>query len=108
MKTFAVSLALLAGASVAAPPEPRCAGAAVEQARKLLQFHLGSDDRIEIDKDAVALAPLPNPANRKQAFDVVEVWGYVYKGQYRMRFIYAQRPQHCVLMGQEILEYADL
>jgi len=38
----------------------------------------------------------------------VEVWGYVYKGQYRMRFIYAQPPQNCVLMGQEILEYADL
>jgi hypothetical protein len=49
-----------------------------------------------------------NPANRKQLLDVLQVWGYIYKGQYRMRFIYARLPGECLLMGQEILEYADL
>ena len=49
-----------------------------------------------------------NPANRLQRFDVLEVWGRIYKGQYRMRFIYARIPNECVLMGQEVLEYAAL
>jgi hypothetical protein len=40
-------------------------------------------------------------------FDVLEVWGYIYKAQYRMRFLYAQIPDACVLMGQEILEASD-
>ena len=40
-------------------------------------------------------------------FDVLEVWGYIYKAEYRMRFIYAQIPDSCLLMGQEILEASD-
>jgi hypothetical protein len=36
------------------------------------------------------------------------VWGNIYKGQYRMRFIYARQQKECVLMGQEIIEYAKL
>jgi hypothetical protein len=40
-------------------------------------------------------------------FDVLEVWGYIYKAEYRMRFIYAQIPDSCVLMGQEIIEASD-
>jgi hypothetical protein len=39
--------------------------------------------------------------------DVLEVWGYIYKAEYRMRFIYAQGAGQCVLMGQEILENAN-
>jgi len=38
---------------------------------------------------------------------VLEVWGHIYKGQYRMRLIYARSPKDCVLVGQEILEYAS-
>jgi len=83
-----------------------CSSAAIEQAPKLLAFHFGPDSRIEIDKTARALAPTRNPANRAQRLDVLEVWGHVYKGQYRMRFIYMQSPNDCVLVGQEILEYA--
>jgi hypothetical protein len=49
-----------------------------------------------------------NPANRAQRFDVLEVWGDVYKAQYRMRFIDARLPGECVLMGQEILESSSL
>ena len=85
-----------------------CSSAATEQARKLLAFHFGTDHRIEIDKLVKKLAPIPNPSNKKQLFDVLEVWGYIYKGQYRMRFIYARLPGECILIGQEIMEYVDL
>ena len=100
---------LLAESSRAPQQKPhRCAGAAVEQARKLLVFHVGPDDRMAIDSAVKPLAPIRNPANRTQRFDVLELWGHVYKGQYRIRLIYAQPGSECVLMGQEILEYADL
>ena len=88
------------------PTPHHCSGAAIEQAPKLLAFHFGPDSRIEIDKTAKALAPIRNPANRAQRLDVLEVWGHIYKGQYRMRFIYMQSPKECVLVGQEVLEYA--
>jgi hypothetical protein len=85
-----------------------CSGDATEQAKKLLAFHFGADNRIEVADSVKKLPPLRNPANKKQSFDVLEVWGYIYKGQYRMHFIYAKLPGECVLMGQEILEYANL
>ena len=102
--------AITVAGSSAAPLQPahHCASAATEQAQKLLVFHLGPDGRIQIDKSVRALAPIRNPANAAQRLDVLEVWGHVYKGQYRMRLIYAQLPNECVLMGQEILEYAGL
>jgi hypothetical protein len=102
------AFALAGSAPASAQPPHRCASAAGEQAQKLLVFHFGPDGRIEIDKLVKVLAPVRNPANRAQRFDVLEVWGHIYKGQYRMRFIYAQLPTECVLMGQEILEYASL
>jgi hypothetical protein len=50
-----------------------------------------------------------NPADPKQKFNVLEIWGYIYKGRYRMRFIYYNSPATgCLLMGEEILEYARL
>ena len=85
-----------------------CASSAREQARKLLTFHSGPDERIEIDSSVEVIAPIRNPANKNQIFDVLEVWGYIYKGRYRMRFIYAQSPEDCLLIGQEILEHASL
>ena len=100
---------LVVESSRAEQPKPhRCAGAAVDQARKLLVFHVGLDDRLAIDDAVKPLAPIRNPVNRAQRFDVLEIWGHVYKGQYRIRLIYAQPGGECVLMGQEILEYADL
>ena len=103
----AVALAV-AIAPASAQSRHRCADAASTQARKLLTFHAGPDERIEIDKAVKTLAPIRNPANRLQRFDVLEVWGRIYKGEYRMRFIYARLPGECVLMGQEILESASL
>ncbi len=86
-----------------------CAGDAIAQARKLLTYHFGEDDRISIADKATPLPSILNPANRRQRFDVLEVWGFIYKGQYRMRFIYYGIDQgDCVLMGEEILQYATL
>jgi len=43
------------------------------------------------------------PGQREAVLDVLEVWWNIYKGQYRMRLIYAQIPGECVLMGQKFL-----
>ncbi len=99
--------ALWSGTALAAP-QHRCAAPALEQAKKLLTFHFGPDERIDLETTIKVLAPIRNPANSKQLFDVLEVWGSIYKGRYRMRLIYAQLPGDCVLMGQEILEQATL
>lgn len=107
----ALTLAAIAAAQSSSAPAPkthRCAAAAIEQAPKLLAFHFGPDSRIEVDKAVKVLAPIRNPANSAQRFDVLEVAGHIYKGDYRMRFIYARIPGECLLMGQEVLEIASL
>ncbi|MGZ5029350.1 MAG: hypothetical protein ACXWAT_03785 [Methylobacter sp.] len=53
------------------------------------------------------LKPINNPAG-KGKFDVLEVYDHIYKGTYRMRFIYAQIENQCLLIGQEILELTNL
>ncbi len=108
---IALALASSAGAQSSPAPTPkthRCATAALAQAPKLLAFHFGPDSRIEVDKSVKVLASIRNPANSAQRFDVLEVWGHIYKGDYRMRFIYARVPGECLLMGQEVLEHASL
>jgi hypothetical protein len=60
-----------------------------------------------IDKGVKVLKPLKNLAGTGE-FDVLEVPGYIYKGTYRMRFIYGRIPGDCVLVGQEILEITNL
>jgi len=108
---IALTLASIAGAQSSSAPTQkthRCATAAIAQAPKLLAFHFGPDSRIEIDKSVKVLAPIRNPANSAQRFDVLEVSGHIYKGDYRMRFIYARVPGECLLMGQEVLELASL
>ena len=107
----AVGLVVMTGAGSTpawAQTAHRCAPAAREQAHKLLAFHVDGDDRIEIDTSVRTLLSMRNPANRLQRFDVLEVWGRIYKGQYRLRLIYARIPNECVLMGQEVIEYASL
>lgn len=84
-----------------------CSVDAAAKAEKLIRLHFGEDNRIEIFEDIEILSPLTNPENESQIFDVLELWGHINNGRYRMRFIYA-RMDHCVLMGQEILEYASL
>ena len=92
--------------SAAAQQHP-CAAHALKQAKKLLEFHFGPDDRMEIERRATPIRPLRNPAGQGK-FDVLRVWAWIYKGRYRMHFIYAQARGRCALMGQEILEYANM
>ena len=102
---FALSLLVSFNASAASP---QCASDAISQAKKLLSFHTDGDDRASVDTQVKQLPSLTNPANKTQKFTVLEVMGSVYKGQYRMRLIYFPLDKECVLMGQEILEFASL
>jgi len=86
----------------------QCSSKAVDQAKKLLSFHSNGDDRIEITPEVKELPSISNPAHKKQKFQVLEVWGYIYKGSYRMRLIYYPNGNDCLLMGQEILEIAKI
>lgn len=107
---FLVACLLLAATVCQAQePNPSCADDAIARAKPLLGFHFGEDDRVSIADSARELPSIRNPANPKQRFKVYEVWGYIYKGEYRMRFIYhVSEVSGCTLMGQEILEHARL
>ncbi|MDR6674126.1 hypothetical protein [Xanthomonas sp. 1678] len=111
---FAVTALLLCAPCLAAPAgakaaAPRCAEAARTQAAKLLAFHSDNDERAEVGDEVERLPSIVNPANAKQRFEVLQVWGYIYKGEYRMRLLYYPMAEgDCVLMGQEILEHASL
>lgn len=108
MKTLAATLFLSIAAPAAAMAAHPCSGEARAHADELLRFHYGSPDAPSVDVDDGVKELPPVRALRGQgSFDVLEVWGYVYKAQYRMRFIFAQIEGSCVLMGQEILEHAD-
>lgn len=104
----AVGWALLAGSAHAASPH-RCADDAKTRAKALLTLHFndgasgGTVENLAIDDAVAALAPA-KPLTGSGKFDVLEVWGNIYKARYRMRLIYAQIADSCVLMGQEILE----
>lgn len=104
-----VMLALFLVTSTHASSEPvhHCSKDATLQAKKLLDFHFGLDERTEIDEHVTVLKPMKNPAG-KGMFDVLEVYGHIYKGTYRMRFIYGQTAGQCLLVGQEILEITNL
>ncbi len=99
----------------AAPPPPpavhACAPDAIKRGKALLTLHFndgqpGDEPLVHID-DAVKALPSVKALKGAGRFDVLEVWGYIYKAEYRMRFLYAQMPDACVLMGQEILEASD-
>jgi len=82
----------------------RCTADAIKQAKALLIFHAGGETNVGVEDSVKVLPPLRNPVNRRQFFDVLEVRGYVYRANYQMRLVYAQVPDVCALMGQEILE----
>ena len=84
-----------------------CDGDARERGAALLRFHFEEPDAdVGID-DTVKQLPALKALAGGGKFEVLEVWGYIYKAEYRMRFIYAQIPDSCLLMGQEILEASD-
>ncbi len=100
---------LLVASSLVGAATPQCSDDdAIDQARKLLVFHFGDDERIEIDSTVKELMSVANPANENEQFKVLEVWGFIYRGQYRMRLTYYPVDGACVLMGQEIMEYASM
>ena len=108
MHPRALLLAVLIAASFPATAAPQCSKEAVSQAHKLLAFHFGEDSRVSVEDQATELPSVRNPVNPKQKFAVLEVWGHIYKGKYRMRLLYYRLKQDCILMGQEVLEHATL
>ncbi len=98
--------AVVTGPALALP----CEVEATAQAKKLLVFHVGSglEDRMGFE-DPRPRAAVRNPVDPQQLFSVVEIDGYITPhGRYRMRFLFFQLPRGCLLMGQEILEFAKL
>ncbi len=89
------------------PPAHHCAADAVRHGKALLALHFGEDEPTQSVGDEVKILPRVKALKGKGSFDVLEVWGYIYKAEYRMRFLYARIPGECVLMGQEILEASD-
>jgi hypothetical protein len=104
LKSIALITLLWLSTAVHGQQTHRCAEDAIRQARALLVFHNGADVNVGVDDTVKVLAPLRNPVNRRQFFDVLEVRGYVYRANYQMRLIYARSERDCALMGQEILE----
>jgi hypothetical protein len=110
MSHFAITVLLALVASSATAAAPICAGDAAEQARKLLAFHVGEgfEDRMSFEPPSPKKS-IKNPANSKQILKILEVEGFVSPhGRYRMRLIFHTLPRGCLLMGQEILEIANL
>ena len=85
-----------------------CAQDARTQAAALLKLHMDGTDMAASIDDKVTVRPSIKALKGKGKFDVLEMIGYVYKAQYRIRMIYAvMTDKTCLLMGQEILEIAD-
>jgi len=85
-----------------------CSADAMTFALTVLNVLADGDDRAAIDKNAGVTVRAPvKPLRGKGMFDVLEVTGHVYKGDYRIRVIYAQLPDECVHMGFEILQVGD-
>jgi len=106
MKFLAVSLLiLLTPAAAWAHP---CDADAIKRGMPLLKLHFEADqlENASVDDTVKELPPI-KALKGKGKFDVLEVWGHIYKANYRMRFIYAQVSGSCLLMGQEILEASD-
>jgi hypothetical protein len=103
----ALAALLLAVSPVAALAHP-CDADAIKRGMPLLELHFESDEleNAGVDDTVKQLPPI-KALKGTGRFDVLEVWGHIYKADYRMRFIYAQIPDSCVLMGQEILEASD-
>ena len=100
---------LLTGSATMAQAQPHgCAADAIAKADQLLRFHgeIPPDQPHAVDKDVKVLTPI-KAIKGNGRFDVLEVWGYIYKTDYRIRLIYAQIKGSCALMGQEILEASD-
>ncbi len=107
MKLALAVAALLTAAAVAPASAHPCDADAQARAVPLLQLHFEDPQAdVGVGDEVTELAPV-KALKGGGKFDVLEVWGYIYKAEYRMRFIYAQIPGTCLLMGQEIIEASD-
>ncbi len=103
---IAVLLLIAATAAAQAQTHP-CAADAIAKATPLLRLHYGDPNQpVDVEQSVKVLPPI-KALKGNGRFDVLEVFGHIYKATYRMRFIYAQIKGSCVLMGQEILELSD-
>jgi len=103
---------LLYGDLANSDPSHVCAANAVARAKELLAFYRHPDDtgfagQWSVDDSATKIGTVA-AIHGKRRYDVLQVWGNVYKGRYRMRLTYALVGPECVLMGEEILEDASL
>ena len=91
----------------------RCAANARARAADLLSFHVRDDlpnakpPDIVIGQFVRKLPSIRNPANRTQHLDVLEVFGSVDRGEFRVRLVYIGRIARCVLVGQEVLNWGS-
>ena len=89
-----------------------CEKDAIAKADKLLRLHHMESSEAQdipnffIDDKVSKKAPIRALVG-KGKFDVLEVDGGIYKAEYRLRFIYAQIPDTCALMGQEVIEMSN-
>jgi hypothetical protein len=102
----AVALFCMSGAAGHAQTSHLCSADAAVKARALLALHLDDAElakSLAVDPAVKVLAPA-KALKGSGRFDVLELWGHVYKADYRIRFLYAQIKGSCVLMGQEVLD----
>lgn len=78
-----------------------CADAARATALQLLRLHSDNDDRAAVQRDIRKVAGVRAPKG-KGRLDVLEVRGFVYKAEYRIRVLYL--PQGCARVGFELVE----
>lgn len=88
-----------------------CQEDAKERSEGLVRLHYtgsssGEINNLFVDESVIVRPPVKSLVGNGY-FDVLETKAYVYRAQHRLRFIYAQLEDDCVLMGQEILEVAD-
>ena len=102
---IAILVILLSPAAGWAHP---CDADAIKRGMPLLKLHFEAEqlENASVDDTVKELPPI-RALKGKGKLDVLEVWGHIYKADYRMRFIYAQVSGTCLLMGQEILEASD-
>lgn len=104
--TAALLLPLATNALAAPAPHP-CAADALAHAKRLLTLQFGEPPESASVDEKVTVLPSVKALRGKGKLDVLEVWGHIYKADYRMRFLYAQIKGSCALMGQEILDASD-
>jgi hypothetical protein len=109
MKWLTVILAATlatATTNLQASTQHRCADDARQLAMSLLSHHVSpTEHTVHIDSKVSVLTPVRHPSKRNLVLDRIEVWGFVYKGHFRMRMLYLRGTKECHVVGQEVLTY---